>query len=103
MVAPVITIGIVGVLFGILQFLAARCGGSLLENFGAGGWVIAFEVLFAAGVSSGVIVNVLMTPYTAPVDWTPILTSGPLHGAGGAGPFLMACRRAGDHRPLHPA
>src|SRR5436309_5057517 len=71
MVAPVITIGIVGVLFGILQFLAARRGGSLLENFGAGGWVIAFEVLFAAGVFSGVIVNVLMTPYNVPVDWTP--------------------------------
>src|SRR5438093_1304161 len=52
MVAPVITIGIVGVLFGILQFLAARRGGSLLENFGAGGWVIAFEVVFAAGVFS---------------------------------------------------
>jgi len=103
MVAPVITIGIVGVLFGILQFLAARRGGSLLENFGAGGWVIAFEVLFAAGVFSGVIVNVLMTPYNVPVDWTPILIWGPLLGALGVAAFLMACRSVGNHRPVHPA
>ncbi len=103
MVGPVITIGIVGVLFGILQFLAARRGGSLLENFGAGGWVIAFEVLFAAGVFSGVIVNVLMTPYNVPVDWTPILIWGPLLGALGVAAFLMACRIVGNHRPVHPA
>src|SRR3989454_710438 len=69
-VGPVITIGIVGVLFGILQFLAAHRGGSLRENFGAGGWVIALEVLFAASIFSGIIVNILMTPYNVPVDWT---------------------------------
>src|SRR2546425_10248483 len=97
MVAPVITIGIVGVLFGILQFLAARRGGSLLENFGAGGWVIAFEVLFAAGVFSGVIVIVLMTPYNFPVDWTQLFICGPLIGALGLAAFLLACRSWRTH------
>jgi hypothetical protein len=71
LVAPVITVGIVGVLFSILQFLAARRGGSLRENFGVGGWVIALEVLFAASMFSRILVNVLMTPYNVPVDWTP--------------------------------
>src|SRR5438093_13537752 len=99
MVAPVITIGIVGVLFGILQFLAARRGGSLLENFGAGGWVIAFEVLFAAGVFSGVIVHVLMTPYNVPVDWIPFRTWGPRHGALMFASILTACGRVLNIRP----
>ena len=103
LVSPVITIGIVGVLFGILQFLAARRGGSLRENFGAGGWIIALEVLFAASLFAGVLVNVLMTPYNVPVDWTPILIWGPLLGALGVAAFLMACRGVGRNLPIHPA
>ena len=101
-VGPVITIGIVGVLFGVLQFLAARRGGSLRENFVAGGWVIALEILFAASIFSGIIVNILMTPYNVPVDWTPILLEGPLLGALGVAAFLMACRGVGRNLPFHP-
>jgi len=102
LVGPVITIGIVGVLFGILQFLAPRRGRSLRENLAAGGWVIALEVVFAASMFSGILVNVLMTPYNVPVDWTPILLEGPLLGALGVAAFLMACRGVGRNLPFHP-
>jgi len=57
LVGPVITIGFVGVLFGVLQFLSVRRGGSVRENLGAGGWVIALEVVFAASLFSGIVVT----------------------------------------------
>ena len=103
LVGPVITIGFVGALFGILQFLAVRRRGSLKENLGARGWVIALQVVFAASLFSGIDVNAMMTPYNVPVDWTPILVWGPLIGALGVGAFIMACRGLARNLPLHPA
>jgi len=103
LVGPVITIGFVGALFGILQFLAVRRGGSVTKNLGAGGWVIGLQVFFAASLFSGIVVNAMMTPFNVPVDWTPILVWGPLIGALGVAVFVMACRRLARNLPIRPA
>ncbi len=102
LLGPVITIGFVGALLGILQFLAVRRGGSLRGTLGARGWVIALQVFFAASLFSGIVVNAMMTPHNVPVDWTPILIEGPLIGALGVAVFVMACRGLARKLPVHP-
>jgi hypothetical protein len=88
----VVTLGFTAILLVILHSYAVRHGGSLLNNLGARGFVIAFEVVFAAGLFSAVIMAVLVTPYNVPVDWTLAFTEGPALGILGIGVFFLAWR-----------
>ena len=106
LVAPIATIAFVAVLLGILHERARRRGGSLLKNLGSRGWVVAIQVVFAAGLFSGILTNALITPYNFPVDWTPVLLEGPILGALGLAVFFMAWREVartfGDLRTRVP-
>lgn len=98
----VVTLGFAGILLVILHLSAVRHGGSLLKNPGRVGWAIAFEVVLAAGMFSAVVTAVLATPFNFPVDWTMVLTEGPIIGALGAGIFFLAWRTLIRHLPRVP-
>src|SRR2546428_12528695 len=90
LVGPVITIGFAGALFGILQFLAVRRGGSGTKNLGAGGWGIGLPVFFAASPFLGIGGNGLITPFKVPIDVAPAFGWGPPLGAIGRARFCQA-------------
>lgn len=92
-VGPAATLGFVAALLAILQWVAQRRGGSLLRDLGARGWVVALEVVLAAGLFSSIIASVVQAPYNIPPSWDGVLMNGVISGALGVGVFLVAFRQ----------
>jgi hypothetical protein len=86
-VSPIVTIAFSGALFGALHLSLRRRGRSMFGDFGLAGWAIAFLILTAASLFSGVVTQVVVTPYNVPLDWTPALVYGAIATA--AGGFLV--------------
>ena len=92
-VGPIVTMGFVAALFAILQATAARRGASLLCDLGTRGWIIAILVVGAAGMFSGIVVNVLLTPSNLPPTWIPLLVNGPILATIGIASFVLAWKQ----------
>lgn len=104
-VGPVATMGFSGLLLGALSIVARRRGISLFADLGAAGWGVAFVTIFVATLFSGMLTQVLITPYNYPVDWTMTLIGVVAYGAVGVAVFVVACRialREGARRRLPP-
>lgn len=91
-IGPAVTIGFIAALLTILEAAAERRGASLRRDLGARGWSIALLVVGSASLLSGVVVNALLIPSFVPVDWIPLLVSGPILAGLGVASFVLAWR-----------
>jgi len=102
-VSPIATIAFSVAIFGGLHLSLRRRGTSIFGDFGLSGWAVGFLILTAAGLFSGVVTQVLVTPYNVPLDWTPTFVYGALAAVAGLlivrAAYRMALRPRAAVRP----
>lgn len=102
-VSPIATIAFSGVLFGVLHIILRRRGKSILGDLGPSGWGVAFLTVLAGSLFSGVVTQVLVTPYSLPLNWTPALVYGVIFTAAGIVAVRAAYRMALRPRNVVPS